>query len=101
MTDDITREPLARALLTTLARSRGANDPLGSLARTVLTGDMDLRTAASVSWHADALHASFGEAMTQRDALSPEQRAEYERQAHQLRDTSDQASPDTEENRQE
>ncbi|MFE9960506.1 hypothetical protein [Micromonospora sp. NPDC005299] len=99
MTDDIARDPLARALLTTLARSRGTNDPLGSLARTVLTGDLDLRTAAAVSWHSDALQASFTEAMTRRDALSPDQRAEYERHARQLRDLH--TSPDTEEHRQE
>ncbi|MEU3454063.1 hypothetical protein ABZ671_10715 [Micromonospora sp. NPDC006766] len=101
MTDDITREPLARALLASLARSRGANDPLGSLARTVLSGDKNLRTAASVSWHGIALQASFAEAMARRDALSPEQRAEYERQAQQLRDANDQASPDAEEKWQE
>ncbi|MBQ0896520.1 hypothetical protein KBX37_26085 [Micromonospora sp. U56] len=91
MTDDITREPLARAVLTTLARTRGPNDPLGSLARTVLGGDMDLRTAASVSWHGTALHASFTEALDHRDALSADQRAEFERQAQRLREAGDQA----------
>jgi len=101
MTNDITQEPLARALFTTLARSRSANDPLGSLARTVLNGDMGLRAAASVSWHSNALHASFAKSMTRHDALSPGQRAEYERQAHRLREATNHTLPDTEENRQE
>ncbi len=39
VTDDITREPLARAVLSKLARTRGPNDPLGSLAHTVLSGE--------------------------------------------------------------
>lgn len=91
MTDDIAREPLARAILAKLARTRGPNDPLGSLAHTVLSGEADLRTAASMSWHGTALHASFAEAIANRDALSSEERAEFERQARLLRDVGDQA----------
>ncbi|QGN48615.1 hypothetical protein GKC29_18470 [Micromonospora sp. WMMC415] len=96
MTDDITREPLARAVLATLARTRGPNDPLGSLARTVLGGEADLRTAVSMSWHGAALDAAFTEALAQRDTLSPEQRGEFERQAQQLRGIDDQELLDVE-----
>jgi hypothetical protein len=94
VTDDITREPLARALLTTLARTRGPNDPLGSLAHTVLSGETDLRTAASMSWYGAALHASFAESLARHDALTPDQRAEVERQAQQLRLAGNQPLPD-------
>ncbi|MFE9206222.1 hypothetical protein [Micromonospora sp. NPDC007230] len=94
MTDDITREPLARAVLAQLARTRGPNDPLGSLAHTVLSGEADLRTAASMSWHGSALHASFAEAVADRDALSAEERAEFERQARLLHDAGDLAMLD-------
>ncbi|WBB91448.1 hypothetical protein [Verrucosispora sp. WMMC514] len=89
MNDDITQEPLARAVLAKLARTRGPDDPLGSLARTVLSGDADLRTAASISWYGTALHASFEEAMARRDTMSPQERAEHDRQARLLRDAGD------------
>ncbi|OKJ42075.1 hypothetical protein AMK25_22380 [Micromonospora sp. TSRI0369] len=95
MTDDITRDPLARAVLATLAHSRGPDDPLGSLAHTVLSGEADLRTAASMSWHGTALHAEFAEAMARRDAMAPEERAEFERQARLLHNAGDSAFPDS------
>ncbi|WP_433393010.1 hypothetical protein [Micromonospora sp. KLBMP9576] len=86
MTDEIHRQPLARAVLTTLARSRGGDDPLGSLARTVLNGEADLRTAAAFSWHGRALDDAFTASLREREAVSREDRAEWERQAQQLRD---------------
>lgn len=86
MTDEIHRQPLARAVLTTLARSRGGDDPLGSLARTVLNGEADLRTAVSFSWHGRALDDAFAASLREREAVSQEERAEWERQAQQLRD---------------
>ncbi|NYF58553.1 hypothetical protein [Micromonospora purpureochromogenes] len=86
MTDEIHRQPLARAVLTTLARSRGGDDPLGSLARTVLSGEADLRTAVEFSWHGRALDDAFTASLNERDALPREERAEWERQAQQLRD---------------
>ncbi|WP_320069032.1 hypothetical protein [Micromonospora sp. RTGN7] len=85
MTDDITREPLARAVLTALARTRGPNDALGSLARTVLSGEADLRAAATHSWHGAALDTAFTEALTKQDALTPDQRTEIQRHAQLLR----------------
>ena len=86
MTDEITRQPLARAVLATLARTRGGDDPLGSLARTVLSGEATLRAAAQFSWHGLALDDAFTASLAQRDALTAAERAEWERQAHQLRD---------------
>ncbi|MER5337947.1 hypothetical protein [Micromonospora sp. NPDC002717] len=86
MTDEIHRQPLARAVLTALARSRGGDDPLGSLARTVLRGEADLRTAATFSWHGRALDDAFTASLNERDSLTRDERAEWERQAQQLRD---------------
>ena len=86
MTDDIHHQPLARAVLTALARNRGGDDPLGSLARTVLRGEADLRTAATFSGHGRALDDAFTASLTDRDALTREERAEWERQAQRLRE---------------
>ncbi|WBC08886.1 hypothetical protein [Micromonospora sp. WMMA1947] len=85
MTDEIHRQPLARAVLTTLARSRGRDDPLGSLAHTVLSGEADLRTAAAFSWHGRALDDAFAASLREREALSREERADWEQQAQLLR----------------
>ncbi|RUL89867.1 hypothetical protein [Verrucosispora sp. FIM060022] len=86
MTDEIHRQPLARAVLTALARTRGGDDPLGSLARTVLHGEADLRTAATHSWHGRALGDAFTASLHQRETIPADQRAEWERQAQRLRD---------------
>ncbi|MET7971020.1 hypothetical protein [Micromonospora sp. NPDC005305] len=86
MTDEIHQQPLARAVLTTLAKNRGGNDPLGSLSRTVLHGEADLRTAAAFSWHGLALDDAFTASLNERDALTRDERAEWERQAQQLRE---------------
>lgn len=90
MTEDITQQPLARAVLATLAKTRGGDDPLGSLARTVLGGEADLRTATTFSWHGRALGDALGESLARRDDLTPAERAEFERQAGQLRDAGEQ-----------
>ncbi|MBQ1041481.1 hypothetical protein KBX03_03065 [Micromonospora sp. C72] len=86
MTDETYRQPLARAVLTTIARSRGGNDPLGSLAGTVLRGEADLRTAIQFSWHGRALDDAFTASLAERDAIPRDERAEWERQAQQLRE---------------
>ena len=86
MTDEIHHQPLARAVLATLARSRSGNDPLGSLARTVLRGEADLRTAIEFSWHGRALDDAFTASLAERDAVPREERADWERQAQQLRE---------------
>ncbi|SDZ46212.1 hypothetical protein SAMN05444365_11918 [Micromonospora pattaloongensis] len=86
MNEEIYRQPLARAVLTTLARSRGGDDPLGSLARTVLSGEADLRTAVAFSSHGRALDDAFTTSLNERDALTQDERIEWERQAQQLRD---------------
>ncbi|MEV4629343.1 hypothetical protein AB0J90_24085 [Micromonospora sp. NPDC049523] len=99
MTEDITQQPLARAVLARLARTRSGDDPLGSLARTVLAGDADLRTAVTHSWHGGALGEAFTEALNRRNELTPTERAQVERQAQQLRDADEQPSADTAGNR--
>ncbi|MFY1681718.1 hypothetical protein ACN265_09345 [Micromonospora sp. WMMD730] len=87
MTDEVHRQALARAVLTTVARSRGNDDPLGSLAGTVLRGEADLRTALGVSWHGRALEDAFTASLAERDAMSADERAEWQRQAQRLRDS--------------
>jgi hypothetical protein len=82
MDGDIAEQQLARAVLRHLAASRDANDPLGSFARTVISGEASLRTAANFSWHSEALAAAAVEARE----MTAEQRAEFEREAEKLRD---------------
>ncbi|MGC4750582.1 hypothetical protein ACLQ28_33710 [Micromonospora sp. DT201] len=96
MIDEIHRQPLARAVLTTLAKSRAGNDPLGSLARTVLSGEADLRTAATFSWHGQALDDAFTASLNERDALTRDERIEWERQAQQLREAGAELSVEVE-----
>jgi hypothetical protein len=81
MADDISEEPLARALLAKLARTRGADDPLGSLARAVLGGEVDLRTAVTSSWYERALDDAFTGSLARRDGPPASERAEIDRQA--------------------
>jgi hypothetical protein len=99
MTEDITQQPLARAVLANLARTRGGDDPLGSLARTVLGGEADLRAAATSSWHGQALGDAFTESLARRDDLTPTERAEIERQARELRNVGEQKPDDRDSNR--
>jgi hypothetical protein len=80
-----TDDPLANSLLNHLATTRGAADPLGSLARTVLSGQADLRQAVSWSWHGEAMMSAFAAAMRERDRMSPAERAAYDQQAATLR----------------
>jgi hypothetical protein len=93
MTGDITEQPLARAVLRHLARTRGADDPMGSLARTVLTGDASLRTAASNPWHGQGLATAMQKAIDEQNRMTPEQRAAYERAAQQLRSADAESDP--------
>ncbi|XVV15260.1 hypothetical protein ACQP2X_13215 [Actinoplanes sp. CA-131856] len=81
MSGGIADEPLARAVLRHLADTRGKDDAMGSLARTVLSGEAGLREAANNPWHAQGLAAAF--AKSQRD-LTAEDRARYEREARRL-----------------
>jgi hypothetical protein len=92
MNGDIAEDPVARALLRHMAGTRGKDDPIGSLARTVLTGEATLRTAAALPWHSDGLATSLAAATEERNRMSPEQRLAYERDAERLRrHTTDQA----------
>jgi hypothetical protein len=81
MSGGLADEPLARAVLRHLADTRGKDDPMGSLARTVLSGEAGLREAANDPWHAQGMAAAF--AKSQRD-LSADERARYEREARRL-----------------
>ncbi|HET6262467.1 MAG TPA: hypothetical protein VFG99_09550, partial [Chloroflexia bacterium] len=85
MNREIAEEPLARALLRHLAVTRSKGDPLGSLARTVVSGDSTLRAAADDPWHREGLSTSLAAAQAERSRMTTEQRAEYERDAKRLR----------------
>jgi hypothetical protein len=74
-------DPIARSVLRHLAVTRGPDDPLGSLARRVLSGDAGLRESVTWSWHGEAMAVAFETALRERDRMTPAERAEYERQA--------------------
>jgi hypothetical protein len=78
-------DPLAHALLAHLAATRGPADPLGSLARTVLSGRADLRRAVTWSWHGEALMSAFAAAQRERDRMSLSDRAAHDQQAAAIR----------------
>jgi hypothetical protein len=80
-----TDDPLADGLLNHLATTRGPADPLGSLARTVLSGRANLRQAVTLSWHGEALMSAFAAAQRERDRMSPSERAAYDQQAAAIR----------------
>lgn len=86
---DITSQPLAQALLRKLAATRGADDPLGSLARTVVEGRASLREAAAHSWHREALVAGFASALDRQRAMSAVEREEIRRTAQHLQAAAD------------
>jgi hypothetical protein len=81
--DDVSQQPLARAVLAKLAETR-RQDALGSLARTVLGGQASLRSAAAHPWHGQALAPAFDEALEAQRRLSPQQRDDIERKARRL-----------------
>jgi hypothetical protein len=68
-----------------MAATRSKDDPMGSLARTVLSGEAALRTAAANPWHSDGLATSLANAQAERDRMTPDQRLAYERDAERLR----------------
>jgi hypothetical protein len=79
-------DPLAAGVLRHLAAARGPDDPLGSLARTVLSGEAGLREAVTCSWHSEAMAAAFAAAQRERDRMTAAERATYDEQAAALRD---------------
>jgi hypothetical protein len=83
MTSD---DPLAEALLRHLATTRGPADPLGSLSRTVLSGQANLREAVTWSWHGEALMSAYAAALRERERMSAAERAAYEQQAFRIVD---------------
>jgi tRNA-dihydrouridine synthase len=99
MNGGIADDPLARSLLRQLAAERGADDPLGSFARTVLDGEMSLREAADNPWHAQALAAAMQRARTALDHMSPQERAEIQQAARQLAGRTPEEDPGPEEDR--
>ena len=84
MNGDITQDPLARAVLQHLAGTRQKDDPLGSLARTVLDGEAKLREAANDPWHSQGLAAAAKAAVEEQSGMSPEQRNEIEQSGRRL-----------------
>ncbi|AGZ39610.1 hypothetical protein [Actinoplanes friuliensis] len=93
MNGDIAEDPLARSVLNHLAKTRGKDDPLGSLARTVISGEATLRTAADNSWHSQGLAEAAQAAQDEQNRMTPEQRADYESAARRL--MNDTAADDT------
>ncbi|MEU7907962.1 hypothetical protein [Actinoplanes sp. NPDC049118] len=85
MNGDIAEDPLARAVLRHMAAARGKDDPMGSLARTVLNGEATLQAAARDSWHGKGLATAFQGAQDELNRMSSERRATYERDAARLR----------------
>lgn len=84
MRSEITDQPLAGALLRHLAATRGRDDPLGSLAHAVVSGEAGLRHAAAHSWHSEGLLVAFQAALDERARMPAEQRAGYDRAAERL-----------------
>ncbi|MEO3748961.1 hypothetical protein [Plantactinospora sp. B5E13] len=89
MPDDISQQPLARALLAKLAQMRDEDHPLGGLAKSVLSGELGLREAGSQSWHGQGLGEAFAQYAADRQWLSTDQLADVEQQAGQLRAAGD------------
>jgi hypothetical protein len=77
-------DPLAAGVLRHLAATRGPADPLGSLARSVLSGQASLREAVTWSWHGEAMATEFAGALRERDRMTAAERAAYDRQAADL-----------------
>jgi hypothetical protein len=84
MRTEIADQPLAGAVLRHLAATRGPDDPLGSLARAVVSGEVGLREAAAYSWHGEGLLTAFQAAMDERARMPAEQRDAYDRAAQRL-----------------
>lgn len=80
-----TDDALALGLLNHLATTRGAADPLGSLSRSVLSGQANMRQAVTWSWHGEALMSAFAAAQRERERMTPAERAAYDRQADEIR----------------
>ncbi|MBB2943269.1 hypothetical protein FB565_002982 [Actinoplanes lutulentus] len=86
-------EPLAQAVMRHLADTRGKDDPLGSLARSVLSGESTLRGAVRSSWYGEGLATAAADGLRAQDSFSFDQRAAVERDAARLRSRSDTADP--------
>jgi hypothetical protein len=77
--------PVALALLRHLAATRGPDDPVGSMARGVLSGRAGLRESVTCSWHGEALTAAYAAARSEQERMTPAERAAYDGQAAALR----------------
>jgi hypothetical protein len=67
------------------AASRSGDDPVGSFARTVLSGEATLQGAAANPWHSQGLAGALEKAQRERDQMTPQQRAVYDEAAQRLR----------------
>jgi hypothetical protein len=81
---DPSGEPVGQAVLAQLAEVHPEDSPIGSLARTVLSGQMTLRQAASHRWHGEAIAYAAEQAVRTRGSLTDEQRAEIRRAVDRL-----------------
>lgn len=86
MDENLRRDSLARALFQHLSEKHDKNDPLGSLARTVLNGEANLYEAAQFSWHADGLAKAIATSLEGLEKISAEQCAAFNREATQYRE---------------
>ena len=91
-TRDLSGDPIARGVLARLADMYPPEVPLGSFARTVMSGEMTLLEAASHRWHGDALAVAVAEATDTRRGLSEEQNVEIQRAAERLRALADESA---------
>ncbi|MEU8258391.1 hypothetical protein AB0C06_29465 [Micromonospora inaquosa] len=58
-----------------------SGDPDRFIRARCLGGEADLRTATAFSWHGQALDDAFTASLNERDALTRDERIEWERQA--------------------
>src|SRR5689334_13983308 len=85
MNGHVAEDPLAWSVLRHLATTRGKDDPLGSFARTVISGEATLRAAADNPWHSEGLAAASRGAQKDQGQMSPEQRDAIGQAASRLR----------------
>lgn len=81
MTSVCDQDVLTEAVLSHLAESRGDDHPLGGFAVAVLRAEVSLRESAAFSWHAEALSEAVRDGLDALNALPPEQRGHFEREA--------------------
>ncbi|WP_430784346.1 hypothetical protein [Actinoplanes sp. G11-F43] len=83
MSRSIIDDPVARALIEHLAARRGNGDPVGELTRALLDGEPG-RELVRNSWLGEGLAEAVANGRSELCRMSPEQRADIERDAARL-----------------